>query len=179
METATVNLQEAKAFADAIHAEFPDKMLAYNLSPLFNWGTTGMSEEEMKRFPEELGKLAPCSTSSLTEDTRSMVWPPRISPWRSGRMECGFLLQRYKAGLVHYLSPTEDNQHQAQKMKRLGIFSNVNTEAALIIVASVNASVIADLVNPDRIALRKLIAKTNEYRSIASPKRQKGCPDAG
>jgi len=80
-----------------------------------------------------------------------------------------FLLQRYKAGLVHYLSPTEDNQHQAQKMKKLGIFSNVNTEAALIIVASVNASAIADLLNPDRVALRKLIAKTDEYRSIASP----------
>ena len=57
METATANLQEAKAFADAIHAEFPDKMLAYNLSPSFNWDTTGMTEEEMKRFPEELGKL--------------------------------------------------------------------------------------------------------------------------
>ena len=32
-------------------------MLAYNLSPSFNWDTTGMSEEEMRRFPEELGKL--------------------------------------------------------------------------------------------------------------------------
>jgi isocitrate lyase len=32
-------------------------MLAYNLSPSFNWDTTGMSPEEMKRFPEELGKL--------------------------------------------------------------------------------------------------------------------------
>ena len=39
-----------------------------------------------------------------------------------------FLLHRYKAGLVHYLSPTDDNQHQAQKMKRLGIFSKVDTE---------------------------------------------------
>ena len=38
-----------------------------------------------------------------------------------------FLLHRYKAGLVHYLSPTEDNQHQALKMQRLGIFANVNT----------------------------------------------------
>jgi hypothetical protein len=54
-------------------------------------------------------------------------------------------------------------------MKKLGIFSNVNTEAALIIVASVNARAIADLANPDRVALRKLIAKTDEYRSIASP----------
>ena len=44
-------------FAEAIHAEFPDKMLAYDLSPSFNWDTTGMTEDEMKRFPEELGKL--------------------------------------------------------------------------------------------------------------------------
>ena len=32
-------------------------MLAYNLSPSFNWDTTGMSDEEMTRFPQELGKL--------------------------------------------------------------------------------------------------------------------------
>jgi isocitrate lyase len=70
-----------------------------------------------------------------------------------------FVLHRYKAGLVHYLSPTEDNQHQAQKMKRLGIFNKVDTEAALIIVASVDATRISELLNPDRIALRKLIAK--------------------
>ena len=48
---------DAREFAEAIHAEFPDKMLAYNLSPSFNWDTTGMSDEEMRRFPEELGKL--------------------------------------------------------------------------------------------------------------------------
>src|ERR1035437_6140952 len=57
METATADLAEARAFADAIHAEFPDKMLAYNLSPSFSWDTTGMSDEQMKHFPEELGKL--------------------------------------------------------------------------------------------------------------------------
>ena len=49
--------KEAEEFAEAIHAEFPDKMLAYNLSPSFNWDTTGMSDDEMKNFPEELGKL--------------------------------------------------------------------------------------------------------------------------
>jgi hypothetical protein len=48
---------DAKKFADAIHAVFPDKMLAYNLSPSFSWDTTGMTDEQMKRFPEELGKL--------------------------------------------------------------------------------------------------------------------------
>src|SRR5271165_1340709 len=57
METATANLHEAKEFAEAIHAEYPDKMLAYNLSPSFNWDTTGMTDEQMKHFPEELGKL--------------------------------------------------------------------------------------------------------------------------
>ena len=46
-----------RQFADAIHAEFPDQMLAYNLSPSFNWDTTGMSDEEMQQFPEELGKM--------------------------------------------------------------------------------------------------------------------------
>ena len=57
METKTANLADAKEFADAIHAVFPEKMLAYNLSPSFNWDTTGMSDEEMRDFPNELGKL--------------------------------------------------------------------------------------------------------------------------
>ncbi len=57
METKSANLGEAKKFADAIHARFPDKMLAYNLSPSFNWDTTGMNDEEMRLFPEELGKM--------------------------------------------------------------------------------------------------------------------------
>jgi len=57
METKTADLHDAKKFAEAIHAQFPDKMLAYNLSPSFSWDTTGMDDEQMKRFPEELGKL--------------------------------------------------------------------------------------------------------------------------
>ncbi|HWP93958.1 MAG TPA: isocitrate lyase/phosphoenolpyruvate mutase family protein [Thermodesulfobacteriota bacterium] len=57
METNTANLEEARHFAEAIHAVYPDKMLAYNLSPSFNWDTTGMSEDEMRNFPKELGKL--------------------------------------------------------------------------------------------------------------------------
>ncbi|WP_412535450.1 isocitrate lyase/phosphoenolpyruvate mutase family protein [Pseudobacteriovorax antillogorgiicola] len=57
METKTANLADAKIFADAMHAVFPDKMLAYNLSPSFNWDTTGMTEDEMRDFPKEIGKL--------------------------------------------------------------------------------------------------------------------------
>ena len=57
METKTADLADAKRFAEAIHAVHPDKMLAYNLSPSFNWDTTGMSDEQMRRFPEELGSM--------------------------------------------------------------------------------------------------------------------------
>ncbi len=57
METKTADLADARQFAEAIHAEFPDQMLAYNLSPSFNWDSTGMSDDEMRRFPDELGKL--------------------------------------------------------------------------------------------------------------------------
>jgi len=307
METATANLEEAKAFADAIHAEFPDKMLAYNLSPSFSWDTTGMTDEQMKHFPEELGKLgftfnfitygghqidglaaedfatalrqdgmlslarlqrkfrllespyrtpqtlvggprldaALMASSGRTATTTAMgkgstqhqhlvqtelppkvledwlqIWaeqnglPPvfraqlrpvaagsdflELSLWNDSTDRVSniifadvhdryghkllsvrdmntfnpslrkkrlmtlahlFLIHRYKAGLVHYLSPTEDNQHQALKMQRLGIFSNVNNEAGLIIVASVNPVRIGELLNPDRVVLRKLISK--------------------
>ena len=307
METATADLHEAKEFAEAIHAEFPDKMLAYNLSPSFNWDTTGMSDEQMKQFPEELGKLgfvfnfitygghqidglaaeefatalkqdgmlslarlqrkfrllespyrtpqtlvggprldaALMASSGRTATTMAMgkgstqhqhlvqtevppkvledwlkIWAehnklspkfrPQLRPvaagsdflelsiWNDSKDKVGnvifadvhdrhgnkllsirdmntfdptlqkkrlmtlahlFLLHRYKAGLVHYLSPTEDNQHQAQKMKRLGIFSNVNTEADLIIVATIDPKRISDLLNPDQVVLKKLIMK--------------------
>src|SRR6201993_2426831 len=57
METKTADLVDAREFAEAIHAVYPDQMLAYNLSPSFNWDTTGMTDDEMRAFPEELGKM--------------------------------------------------------------------------------------------------------------------------
>lgn len=57
METKTADLTEAKHYADAIHAKFPGKLLAYNLSPSFNWDTTGMNDDQMRQFPIELGKM--------------------------------------------------------------------------------------------------------------------------
>ena len=57
METKTANLPYAKRFAEAIHARYPEQMLAYNLSPSFNWDTTGMTDDEMRDFPAEIGKL--------------------------------------------------------------------------------------------------------------------------
>ncbi|AOV07649.1 isocitrate lyase [Sporosarcina ureilytica] len=55
-ETSTPNLEEAKQFADAIHAEYPDKLLAYNCSPSFNW-KAALSDEEIANYQRELGKL--------------------------------------------------------------------------------------------------------------------------
>ena len=60
METKTANLDDAREFAEAIHARFPDKMLAYNLSPSFNWDTTGMSEDEIREFPDRAGQAGVC-----------------------------------------------------------------------------------------------------------------------
>lgn len=55
-ETSTPDITQAKKFADAIHAEFPDQMLAYNCSPSFNWRKF-LSEEECETFQRELGDL--------------------------------------------------------------------------------------------------------------------------
>jgi isocitrate lyase len=307
METKTADLADARQFAEAIHAEFPDKMLAYNLSPSFSWDTTGMSEEEMRRFPEELGKLgfvfnfitygghqidglaaeefatalkqdgmlalarlqrklrmvespyrtpqtlvggpradaALAATSGRTATTMAMgkgstqhqhliqtevpkklleewlaMWtrhydlPGRLRvqlrPHRAGSelLELGvydkeeeklanvifapihdrrgrsilsvrdqntfaeslrkkrlmtlvhlFLVHRFKADSVHYVTPTEDNQYQVAKMKSHGIFREVNTEVGQIIVADVNHQRISDLLAPDQEALRRLIRK--------------------
>jgi len=55
-ETSTPDIAQAKKFADAIHAEFPDQMLAYNCSPSFNWRKF-LSVEECETFQRELGEL--------------------------------------------------------------------------------------------------------------------------
>ncbi|OEH92421.1 isocitrate lyase [Bacillus solimangrovi] len=55
-ETSTPDLEQAKQFADAIHAKYPGKMLAYNCSPSFNWKSK-LSDEEIEVFQQELGKL--------------------------------------------------------------------------------------------------------------------------
>jgi len=56
METSHPDLELAKQFAEAIHAEYPDKLLAYNCSPSFNWAAK-LSVAEMKNFREELALL--------------------------------------------------------------------------------------------------------------------------
>jgi isocitrate/methylisocitrate lyase len=55
-ETSTPDLDEAREFAEAIHAEFPGKLLAYNCSPSFNW-KRHLDDDEIARFQAELGTL--------------------------------------------------------------------------------------------------------------------------
>jgi isocitrate lyase len=55
-ETAEPNLDEAQRFADAIHEQFPGKLLAYNCSPSFNWKAK-LDDETIEKFQRELGKM--------------------------------------------------------------------------------------------------------------------------
>jgi isocitrate lyase len=308
METKTADLADARRFAEAIHAEFPGKMLAYNLSPSFNWDTTGMSDEEMRQFPDELGRLgfvfnfitygghqidglaAEEFATALREDgmlslarlqrklrllespyrtPQTLVGGPRsdaalmaasggtaatkamgegstqhqhlvqtevptrlLEEWlalwsehhqisgplrvalrpntagselleltltnaagddvaniifsvivdRRGRHILSvrdqntfdealrqkrlmtlihlFLVHRYKAWAVHYVSPTDDNRYQAQKMKAHGLFSDVHDEVGHVIVADVNADGVRALLAADRLRLNGLIDRT-------------------
>jgi isocitrate lyase len=307
METKTADLVDAREFADAIHAVYPDQMLAYNLSPSFNWDTTGMTDDEMRAFPEELGKMgfvfnfitygghqidgvaaeefatslrqdgmlalarlqrkmrlvespyrtpqtlvggprsdaALAASSGRTATTKAMgegstqhqhlvqtevpkklleewlaLWTEhyqipeklrvQLRPRRAGSdvLELGiygdgdeplanavvdpikdrhgrniltvrdqntfaeklrkkrlmdilhlWLIHRFKPEIVYYVTPTEDNIYQTEKMKSHGIFSNVYQEVGEIIVADVNQPRIDELLASDREALKRLIAK--------------------
>jgi isocitrate lyase len=307
METKTADLVDAREFAEAIHAVYPDQMLAYNLSPSFNWDTTGMTDDEMRAFPEELGKMgfvfnfitygghqidgvaaeefatslrqegmlalarlqrkmrlvespyrtpqtlvggprsdaALAASSGRTATTKSMgagstqhqhlvqtevpkklleewlaMWTEhyqipeklrvQLRPRRAGSdvLDLGiygdgedplanavvdpikdrhgrniltvrdqntfaeklrqkrlmdiihlWLIHRFKPEIVYYVTPTEDNIYQTEKMKSHGIFSNVYQEVGEIIVADVNQPRIDELLAPDREALKRLIAK--------------------
>ena len=56
METSTPSLEEARAFAEAVHERFPGKMLAYNCSPSFNW-RKNLDAETIARFQREIGAM--------------------------------------------------------------------------------------------------------------------------
>jgi len=55
-ETSEPNVEEARRFAEAIHAKFPGKLLAYNCSPSFNWRKK-LDEATIAQFQVELGKM--------------------------------------------------------------------------------------------------------------------------
>lgn len=56
METGTPDLEVAKQFAEGIHAEHPDQMLAYNCSPSFNW-KKHLDDDTIARFQRELAAM--------------------------------------------------------------------------------------------------------------------------
>jgi isocitrate lyase len=55
-ETSTPDLKQAKRFAEAIHAQFPNKMLAYNCSPSFNW-KKNLDDATIAKFQKEIGAM--------------------------------------------------------------------------------------------------------------------------
>jgi len=55
-ETSEPNIEEARRFAEAIHARFPGKLLAYNCSPSFNWKKK-LDQSTIATFQQELGAL--------------------------------------------------------------------------------------------------------------------------
>jgi isocitrate lyase len=55
-ETSSPDMEEARKFADGIHARFPKKLLAYNCSPSFNW-SKNLSAEAIGRFQSELAAM--------------------------------------------------------------------------------------------------------------------------
>ena len=56
-ETAKPDLEDDKDWAEAIHAVFPHKMLAYNLSPSWNWDAWGFTDGQIRSYAHELGKM--------------------------------------------------------------------------------------------------------------------------
>ncbi|HEX7190227.1 MAG TPA: isocitrate lyase [Thermoanaerobaculia bacterium] len=56
METSTPDIEEARRFAKAVHAQFPGKLLAYNCSPSFNWAKK-LSPDDIASFQRELGAM--------------------------------------------------------------------------------------------------------------------------
>lgn len=56
LETSTPDINEARKFAEAIHAQYPGKLLAYNCSPSFNWAAK-LSVAQMETFREDLAAL--------------------------------------------------------------------------------------------------------------------------
>ncbi|XP_062188812.1 isocitrate lyase [Phragmites australis] len=57
METSSPNVAECTAFAEGVKATYPEAMLAYNLSPSFNWDASGMTDADMVSFIPRVARL--------------------------------------------------------------------------------------------------------------------------
>ncbi|KAL1916280.1 uncharacterized protein VTP21DRAFT_5897 [Calcarisporiella thermophila] len=60
METAKPIYSQAKEFAEGVKSAHPEVMLAYNLSPSFNWDAAGMNDQQIRTFIDDLGRLGFC-----------------------------------------------------------------------------------------------------------------------
>jgi isocitrate lyase len=60
METKKPTLAVAKEFSQAVLAEFPTQMLAYNQSPSFNWDAAGMTDDQLSTYIFDLAKMGYC-----------------------------------------------------------------------------------------------------------------------
>jgi isocitrate lyase len=68
-----------------------------------------------------------------------------------------FLIHRYKAAAIHYLTPTQDNQRAAESMRKRGLFENTYEEVGEIIVADVDQKVVRALVDAESAERERLI----------------------
>ena len=75
VETSTPDLEEARQFAEAIHARFPGKLLAYNCSPSFNW-RRHLDEATIANFQKELGAMGRWLGGGLR------LWVAGLRGWR-------------------------------------------------------------------------------------------------
>jgi len=57
METKIPGIPDAEKFSKGVRSAHPHQMLAYNLSPSFNWDASGMTDAEIGRFNDDLGRL--------------------------------------------------------------------------------------------------------------------------
>jgi isocitrate lyase len=60
METSSPDYNECTEFAQGVKSKIPEMMLAYNLSPSFNWDASGMSDEQMRDFIPRIARLGYC-----------------------------------------------------------------------------------------------------------------------
>jgi len=57
METKIPSIPDARKFSEGVKSMYPHQMLAYNLSPSFNWDASGMTDSQLSTFNDDLGKL--------------------------------------------------------------------------------------------------------------------------
>jgi isocitrate lyase len=110
-------------------------------------------------------RLAEMIFSTITDrrgrtilSVRDQRTDPRLRRRRLMTLLHLFLVHRYRAAAVHYLTPTDDNRRQAERMRDLGIFETVNDEVGEIIVAEVAQATVHELARGEEL-LASMVAK--------------------